>query len=191
MIGSLIVINFTSSTLKKRFDQGLKESEEFFNLLEYSSENTQDITVTDTAIGDRLTYLINYINIVKTNLWIGCGTGNSLNEYRLLKNKIFPNVPARPPHNNYLFILCEIGLIGLILWLNIFIQLFIDIYKNNQSFRFRVVKFIFPIMFLLICFTDEYLVRHNPTLFFCFFTSLFCLQPGVSVADFKFENLFK
>ena len=191
IIASLIVINFTSSTFKNRFHQGVKESEEFFNLLEYSSENTADVTVTDTAIGDRLTYLINYMEIVKSNLWFGCGTGNSLNEYRLLKNKIFPNVPARPPHNNYLFILCEIGLIGLLLWLNIFIQLFVDIYKNNKPSRFTIIKFMFPIMFLLICFTDEYLVNHNSTLFFCFFTSLFCLQPAISIADFKFGNLFK
>ena len=78
-----------------------------------------------------------------------------------------------------------------IVWNLYILILFIDIYKNNQSFRFRVVKFIFPIMFLLICFTDEYLVRHNPTLFFCFFTSLFCLQRNLFSASVRWCSNMK
>ena len=179
------MINLSSSTFNARLIQGIQESKDFFNLLEYSSSNTQDMTVTDTSVGDRLTYVINYTAIAKDNFWIGCGTGNSINQYELLEDKIFPNVPARPPHNNYLFILCEVGVIGLLLWLNIFIQLFIDIYKQTESVKFDFVKFIFPIMFLLICLTDEYLVRHNPTLLFCFFTSLFCVRKDVTLLDIK------
>ena len=43
------------------------------------------------------------------------------------------------------------------------------------------------IMFLLIFLTDEYLVRHNPSLFFCLFTSLFCVREDVRVSDIKWR----
>lgn len=185
MICFLTIMSSFSSTFNTRLIQGVQESINFFNLLKYSSVNTQDITVTDTPIGDRLTYLINYSKIVEDNLWLGCGTGNSMNYYQLLENKVFPNLPARPPHNNYLFILCEIGIIGLLLWLNIFIQLLWKIYKNINSVQLDFIKFILPIIFLFICLTDEYLVRHNSTLLFCLFTSLFCVRPDISTTDLK------
>ncbi len=164
-----------SEIFKERFLLTLQESSAFFDLLSYSSENTEDITVTDTAIGDRLTYIINYSKLIKEKPLFGSGTGLSIKNYNLLKDKVFPNVQARPPHNNYLFILAESGFVGLIFWLNIFVQLFIDIYINSSS-QTRNIKLIFPIMFLLICFADEYLVRHTPTLFFCVFSSLLCVR---------------
>ena len=184
----LSIIYSSSDVFQKRLNQLFQESKSFYTLFSYSSINTKDLTVTDTAIGDRLTYIINYSRIIKKNLFFGCGTGNSLKEYDALikaNNAIFPNVEARPPHNNYIFILAEIGLVGLLLWLNIFIQLFIKIYKNIKTHRIDFLKFAFPIMFLIICVTDEYLVRHNPTLLFCFFTSLFCVNNEVSSKDLE------
>ena len=177
---SLIVINNSSNTFNHRLNSIITESQNFFHLLEYSSTNTSELTVTDTPIGDRLTYLINYTKLIGKNFLFGCGTGKSLHEYNNLKNKIFPNLMARPPHNNYLFILAEVGLIGLILWLNIFVQLFIEIYQRNNLKQPLFIKLFIPMLFLLICLTDEYLVRHNPTLFFCFFTTLFCVNPNTN-----------
>ena len=165
IIISLTQIDLSESTFSKRLNLGIQESIAFVNLIKYSSTNTSDITVTDTAIGDRLTYVLNYTQI--------------------LKNNFFPNVPARPPHNNYLFILCEIGLIGLLFWLNMFIQLFISIYKKSESFKLDLIKYLLPITFIIICLTDEYLVRHNPTLFFCFFTALLCVRKDVSIFNLK------
>ena len=182
---SFIKIDFSASPFSKRFNRLIQESTAFFNLIKYSKINTEDITVTDTAVGDRLTYLVNYTQIIKNNFWLGCGTGKSIIEYENLKNKIFPNVPARPPHNNYLFILCEVGVIGLIFWLNIFIQLLRSIHKTSRSLKLDMIKYLLPIIFITICLTDEYLVRHNPTLFFCFFSALFCVRKDVSIADLK------
>jgi len=185
IIISLTQIDLSESTFSKRLNRGIQESIAFVNLIKYSSTNTSDITVTDTAIGDRLTYIVNYTQILKNNLWLGCGTGKSIIEYQLLKNKFFPNVPARPPHNNYLFILCEIGVIGLLFWLNMFLQLFISIYKKSESCKLDLIKYLLPITFIIICLTDEYLVRHNPTLFFCFFTALLCVRKDVSIFNLK------
>jgi len=183
LLSTGIALTYSSSDIfQKRSNQLLKEAINFYNLLSYSSTNTEDNTVTDTAIGDRLTYIINYSRIANENLLFGCGTGNSLKEYNKFENKIFPNVLARPPHNNYLFILVEVGLFGLLLWLNIFIQLFITFFKHD---KLDFLKLAFPLMFLIICFTDEYLVRHDPTLFFCFFTSLFCVNHKISSKDLK------
>jgi len=180
LAAGLIIINNSSNTFNNRLNSIITESKNFFHLLEYSSTNTSELTVTDTPMGDRLTYLINYTTLIKKNLLLGCGTGKSLKEYNNLKNKIFPNLIARPPHNNYLFVLAEVGLVGLILWLNIFIQLFVEIYKKNDLKPSLVLKLFIPMLFLLICLTDEYLVRHNPTLFFCFFTTLFCVNAKVN-----------
>ena len=169
-----IMIN-KSDVFKDRFLLIIQETSAFYDLVQYSSENTKDTTVTDTAIGDRLTYIINYSKLIRKNLLFGSGSGLSIKKYNSIEGRVFPNVPARPPHNNYVFILAELGFVGLFIWINIFIQLFRDIYAKS-CIQKRNIKLILPIMFLIICLADEYLVRHTPTLFFCLFTSLFCVR---------------
>ena len=65
IIISLTQIDLSESTFSKRLNRGIQESIAFVNLIKYSSTNTSEITVTDTAIGDRLTYIINYTQILK------------------------------------------------------------------------------------------------------------------------------
>ena len=110
---------------------------------------------------------------------------NSRNDHYKLEKKIFPGIPARPPHNNYLFILLEVGFFGLFFWLLIFLCYFLDLRKTPFSLAgANFIKFLFPLIFLLACFSDEYLVRHNPTLLFSFICVIFCLK------DFDLNSAF-
>ena len=130
-----------------------------------------------SAIGNRLTYLFNYGKIVKENPFFGVGAGESIKEYNNIKDRVFPGIPARPPHNNYLFILLEVGLVGLFFWLLMFFCYLLDVMKTSFLIRdVNLIKLLLPFVFLLMCFTDEYLVRHNPSLLFSFTTALFCLK---------------
>lgn len=171
---SLGLLFSTNNPFSLRLKQAQLEYQEFFLLLNSWEENRVGPR---SAIGNRLTYLFNYGKIVKENPFFGVGAGESIKEYNNIKDRVFPGIPARPPHNNYLFILLEIGLVGLFFWLLMFFCYFLDVKKNPFLFRdVNLIKLLLPFVFLLMCFTDEYLVRHNPSLFFSFTTALFCLK---------------
>ena len=158
------------NTFKNRFDLAVFEYHDFFRLL----ENWEKERVGPrSSVGNRLTYGFNYMKIIKQNPFLGSGTGCSILKYNQLENKIFPGIPARPPHNNYLFILAEVGFLGLFFWLLIFLCLFKDLQKTKLCSRVNVIKLLFPLLFLIVCFSDEYLVRHNPSLFFVLMVAFF------------------
>jgi len=165
---------FTKNPFKIRLNQALQEYNEFFLLL---NDWDKKKVGPRSAVGNRLTYLFNYGKLVKENVFFGVGTGKSIKEYNNIKNRVFPGITARPPHNNYLFVLLEVGLLGLLFWLLMFFCYLLDVWKSCFLFRdVNIIRLLIPFVFLLMCFTDEYLVRHNPSLFFSFITGLFCLK---------------
>ena len=125
----------------------------------------------NTSVGHRISFTLNSWEIIKKNPLIGVGTGDFPFEYSLI-NKI--NTPeldsATNPHNMYVLILCQLGVIGLISLLSIFyyqIKLsFLSTSQFNRNFGLAL-----PLLFLLIMFSDSYLLGHFTTLLYIFFSS--------------------
>ena len=114
-----------------------------------------------TSIGKRYLYIKNSMAIISNHWLFGVGAGGFSKAYLGNNSKKESN-----PHNNYLFIIMELGIIGLLLMLSIlYIQIrtfFLN--KNN------ILKFIFPILFLVIMLFDIYMVNPNTLAFFCLFS---------------------
>ncbi len=73
------------------------------------------------------------------------------------------------PHNSYILIIFEIGMIGLILFLNIF---YIQIKKFFTEKRKTILKLIFPLFFLICMIINDYIIIYNTACFFSLFSFL-------------------
>jgi len=117
-------------------------------------------------------YLYSYsYEKIKEKPLMGYGTGSFVKEFSSISEhatKILAGI-HKTPHNNYLFIWFELGLIGLLVFLSIFFfQL--KAYKSLNKGYFRMI---FPAVFLVIMLTDTYLQNHNTAVLYCYLSFIF------------------
>jgi O-antigen ligase len=74
------------------------------------------------------------------------------------------------PHNMYMLILVQLGLVGLASMLSIFYYQ-IKLSYNSQNKFIRDVGITLPLMFLVMMLSDSYLLGHYTSLIFVFFSS--------------------
>jgi len=124
-----------------------------------------------SSVGQRINYAINSWDIIKQNPLIGVGTGDFPREYRRI-NQInsshLPNITN--PHNMYVLILMQLGIVGLLSMLSIFYYQIKLSYNSSNKF-IRDVGVTLPLMFLVLMLSDSYLLGHYTTLMFVFFSS--------------------
>jgi O-antigen ligase len=124
-----------------------------------------------SSVGLRLSFTINSWEIIKQNPFIGVGTGDFPDEYKKINLVNNPTLPhTTNPHNMYILILVQFGLLGLVSLMSIFYyQMKFSFYASNNFFR--NVGFTLPAIFLVIMLSDSYLLGHFTSLLFVFFSS--------------------
>ena len=152
----------TSDLFKLRVDNAVSD------VVVYESNN-------NTSVGKRISYAINSWDIIKQNPIIGVGTGDFPIEFEKMSainnNKDFyhASLPTNP-HNMYSLVLIQHGLVGLLVFLSIFYYQFkLSFLSSNRLMRDIGVAL--PIMFLVIMFSDSYLLGHYTSLLFVFFSA--------------------
>jgi O-antigen ligase len=124
-----------------------------------------------TSVGQRITFALNSWDVIKENPIIGIGTGDFPIEYKKINQINTPEIPnTSNPHNMYTLIAMELGVIGLISMLSIFYYQ-IKLSFNSSSRFIRDVGITLPLLFLVIMWSDSYLLGHYTTLMFVFFSS--------------------
>jgi len=148
----------TSSLFNKRVNSTI------YNIQHYESNK-------NTSIGFRITFAINSWEVIIKNPIIGVGTGDFPTEYKKVNIKNTPHIPnTSNPHNMYILVLIQLGLIGLISFLLIFYyQIKLSFLSKNKFIR--DVGVTLPLLFLLIMWSDSYLLGHYTTLMYIFFSS--------------------
>ena len=132
--------------------------------LTYDSKNLN-------SIGYRITFALNSWEVIKENPIIGIGTGDFPIEYKKINQINTPEIPnTTNPHNMYTLIAMELGVIGLISMLSIFYYQ-IKLSFNSSNRFIRDVGITLPLLFLVIMWSDSYLLGHYTTLMFVFFSS--------------------
>ena len=149
----------TSDLFNKRVNQVIE------NIQVYETNNMTDV-------GKRITFALNSWEIITSNPIIGVGTGDFPIEYKkisiLNKNSEFPS-PTNP-HNMYTLVLVQLGFVGLISMLSIFYYQ-IKLSRQSSNPFIRDVGITLPLLFLVIMFSDSYLLGHYTTLLYVFFSS--------------------
>jgi len=148
----------TSDLFQLRVDAAVK------NTISYSKNM-------HTPVGERITFALNSWELIKENPIIGIGTGDFPMEYKKINQINTPKLPnATNPHNMYTLITVELGVIGLISMLSIFYYQ-IKLSFNSSNRFIRDVGITLPLLFLVIMWSDSYLLGHYTTLVFVFFSS--------------------
>jgi O-antigen ligase len=125
----------------------------------------------NTSIGYRLTFLINSFELVKRNPIIGVGTGDFPDEYEKFNSINSPDIPTTvQPHNMYMLILTQLGVVGLasLFWI-FFTQFKTALTSSNSVVKTTGVAM--PIFFLIIMWSDSYLLGHFTSNLFILFSS--------------------
>lgn len=123
----------------------------------------------NTSVGLRLTFLLNSIEIIKNHPLLGVGTGDFPTEYKKINEIKTPNAYLpKQPHNMYILVLVQTGLLGFLSLLSIF---YTQIKLSFQKNELKNIRIALPILFLVIMLSDSYLLGHYTTLFFVYFSS--------------------
>jgi len=161
MIPSIFITAYQISDLfKSRIDLAITQS------ISYSANTT-----VHTSVGLRLNYAKNSFEVIKQNPIIGIGTGDFPSEYKKINQINTPHLPnTTNPHNMYVLITMQLGLIGLVSMLSIFYyQIKLSFYASSKFIK--DVGITIPLVFLVIMWSDSYLLGHYTTLVFVFFSS--------------------
>jgi len=159
MIPSIFITAYQFSDLfKTRVDLAITEA------LSYSDKEY-------SSTGLRINFTKNSFEVIKQNPIIGIGTGDFPSEYKKINQINTPQLPnTTNPHNMYTLITMQLGLIGLVSMLSIFYyQIKLSFYASNRFIKDLGIAL--PLMFLVIMWSDSYLLGHFTTLVFVFFSS--------------------
>ncbi len=161
IIPSVFLMAYNSSSIfHDRVNEAIK------NLSAYSVVGERN-----TSVGQRINWTLNSVEIIKENLFFGVGTGDFPNEYNRAHIKNTPDVKTTVnPHNMYVLELVQLGLFGLIPMLLIFYHQVIFSLSAKIKIN-RDLGLVLPLLFLVIMFSDSYLLGHYTTLLFVFFSS--------------------
>ena len=158
-------IFFTAYQASDMFQQRVNLA--FNQALEYHPGSNNN-----NSIGYRITFALNSWEVIKENPIIGVGTGDFPIEYKKIyqinKHAIIPN--TKNPHNMYILIGMELGIIGLISMLSIFYYQ-VKLSFNSSNKLIRDTGLTLPLLFLVMMLSDSYLLGHFTTLMFVFFSS--------------------
>lgn len=129
---------------------------------------------THSSTGMRISSAINSWSIIKENPVIGVGTGDYKNEFikASIKNnlKLENTLVIHNPHNMYVLILVQFGLVGLLAMLYMFYAQIKIARHSNEEFV-RKIGIALPLLYLLIMLSDSYLMVHMTGLLFIFISS--------------------
>ena len=162
IIPSIFITAYQASSIfQLRVNQGFK------TVMNYSGN-------WESSLGSRIGWTINSWSIILDNPIIGVGTGDFPTEYKKASDKTH-HIPIRSwntknPHNMYILILVQLGLLGLVSFLAIFYYQIKWSFQSNNKY-IRDIGITLPLLFLLIMWSDSYLLGHFTTLVYVFFSS--------------------
>ena len=163
-IGLIALISITSYNFSPVFHERIQMASH--EIVNYDANSDLD-----TSIGLRINFFLNSWEIFNSSPLFGVGTGDFPDEYKKINAINTPNATeTSQPHNMYMLILTQLGLIGLISFLWIFyLQFKIAWASDNQSTR--NIGIAIPLLFLTIMWSDSYLLGHYTSNLFILFSS--------------------
>ncbi len=143
----------------------------------------------NTSVGLRLLFWQNSWEIIKKNPWLGVGTGDFQSAYAEVNKRQSPRMVATDnPHNQYILVLCQLGIVGLVALVAIFVtqirQAFVlsdagqgwpsvaGAKDGERTTGWERIRLAFPLFFLTIMFTESYLIIAQTGFLFSLFSAV-------------------
>jgi O-antigen ligase len=124
---SAVILLMSSKTSSDRIDMAIVE-------LQHSEKNANENVV--TSIGQRVIFWKNTIEMIPKYFLLGAGTGGFKAAYteQVADKTGLVGAITQDPHNQYLKILIEQGILGLILFIAMIVRTFIDTKLDNENY---------------------------------------------------------
>jgi O-antigen ligase len=123
-----------------------------------------------TSLGIRMALNKNYFEIFLKHPVFGVGTGDYKDEYKVINEKSVYQTNIIHPHNMHMLILVQFGLLGMLVFLSIFMyQIYYSIKIKDDL---QVLRIAFPLFFLVIMTVNWYLYTFNTMFLFIFFSAI-------------------
>ena len=128
----------------------------------------------DTSLGLRLHFNEHSLKLFKESPIYGYGTGSFENTFNNYAEK-GPELVFKTsnPHSNHMLILVQFGILGFLIYLNIFYQQMRAANMMPKGYEFRAMAFVLPLFFILISFYDSYIWGHHTQALFAYLTAIF------------------
>jgi O-antigen ligase len=166
-IGAIFTIAFNNSdTFKVRVDATIND------IKNISQHNLNG------SLGIRVAYYITTYDIIKNESFFGVGIGDYLDETKSILNKNkYPYISDDTkefmgnysPHNQYLLVLLQTGIIGLLIFISI---IYFILKLNIKDLEIKNISIIFAIIFFLSCMTESLLLETFPRALFILFVGI-------------------
>ncbi len=124
------------------------------------------------SLAERATFIVVSSLIYRNNPIIGVGTGDFPQAYSQITSTKFSSFGysySENPHNQYLLVLSQFGIIGLLIFS--FIFYFQIKFATISNFPFNLILITFPLFYLLIFLGDSFLQVSGTTLLFSIFSA--------------------
>jgi O-antigen ligase len=161
---TLLTAYATSDTFKQRTDVAVQE----FNIWQPGNPS-------DTSVGLRLEWYANSLAIVREHPLTGTGTGSFPATYaRAVSGRNM--VETENPHNEYLLIAVQLGLLGVVALVALFWQLWRYAGRLENPANRDLARGL-AITYVIGCLFNSLLVDHTEGLLFAWLAALFCAAP--------------
>jgi len=162
----LIAWNY-SPLFKDRVVKAVTEVEQYIN------NRIEDNQLVKTSVGVRLNFMENGIRLFSEKPFLGHGTGSYENAIKKFsENSDYQVFTTTNPHNSHILILVQFGILGALIYLNIFYRQFMEFKDTSQKYLYRPLMIVMPLFFLFISFYDSYLWGHHSQALFVFLSSI-------------------
>ena len=134
----------------------------------------------NTSLGSRLGTYYYSLELIKENLLFGVGTGDSMDEIKKIAPKTCNVLQEQPhEHNQFLSTLIKVGLVGLVIFLNIYYQIF-KYKQTDKELRFIMIVSTLVIAFGLL--TSQFNIR--------FFMPLWVVMLSITLISRDRKTIF-
>lgn len=161
-----------SPAVHRRVNQNLQEVVNY-RQGEAKCENPESGTLQNNSIGPRLVFWENTWQIIKKHPLLGVGTGDFPAEYEKVRQERTPNhwENVNNPHNMYLMVWAQTGVLGL----SVFLWLFAAIFRQSRRLPAWEAKTTVGLLcfILLIMISDAYMQIAHTSLLFILFAGVF------------------
>ena len=111
------------------------------------------------------------LDIIKKQPLLGSGTGSFVDEFTSLGPDTIKYLENqhKTPHNNFLYVLLELGVVGLIVFLAIFYYQIKEYLTKHHAW----IRVFFVVLFLLTMFSDAFFQNHNSAILYVFMSIIY------------------
>jgi O-antigen ligase len=180
-IALAVIVALTSPVLQERMLLVVAEIQQF------QAQTPQERTAMPTSVGIRLQYYLSVWDLIsQSNPWVGVGSISFPELFWEVNEKVggTEKTMYSNPHNEYLYILATKGVIGLALYLGIFVQACRVAWRKTDDVQ-RMSLLVFVFLFLLSITSNSMMIDMEEGHFMMLILLAFLAPPSLNMVAEK------